>query len=84
MLVYTALEVFEEAEQINTEDRDIHHNKGLCYLYLKQYDVSIECFQTANSIQRHEKTYIQLGICVYLHFMYKNNMSYVIYMVCIL
>jgi Bardet-Biedl syndrome 4 protein len=34
---------------------------GMCYLYLKQYDKAIECFETANSIQRHESTFTQLG-----------------------
>ena len=57
----TALDVFEEAEGLASEDREIWHNKGMCYLYLKQYERAVECFETANSIQRHEKTYTQLG-----------------------
>ena len=57
----TALDVFDEAEQLNSEDREIWHNKGMCYLYLKQYDKSIESFETANSIQRHENTFTQMG-----------------------
>ena len=57
----TALDVFDEAEQLNSEDREIWHNKGMCHLYLKQYDKSIECFETANSIQRHENTFTQMG-----------------------
>jgi tetratricopeptide (TPR) repeat protein len=57
----TALDVFDEAEQLSSEDREIWHNKGMCYLYLKQYDKSIECFETANSIQRHESTFTQMG-----------------------
>lgn len=56
-----ALEVFDEAEQLSTEDREIWHNKGMCFLYLKQYEKSLECFEAANSIQRHETTYIQMG-----------------------
>lgn len=56
-----ALEVFSEAERLSSEDREVWHNKGMCYLYLKQYNKSIECFETANSIQRHESTYIQMG-----------------------
>ena len=47
-----ALEVFEEAELLNSEDREIWHNKGMCYLYMKNYDKSLEAFDTANSIQR--------------------------------
>jgi Bardet-Biedl syndrome 4 protein len=57
----TALDVFDEAEQLTMEDREIYHNKGMCYLYLKQYDKALENFETANSIQRHEKTFIQMG-----------------------
>eukprot|EP01035_Chromulina_nebulosa_P017244 gene17244-22771_t len=58
----TALDVFEEAEQLNSEDREIWHYKGMCYmLYNKQYERAIECFETANSIQRHESSFIQLG-----------------------
>jgi Bardet-Biedl syndrome 4 protein len=56
-----ALDVFDEAEQLSMEDREIWHNKGMCYLYMKQYDKCLECFETANSIQRHEKTFIQMG-----------------------
>ena len=57
----SALEVFDEAEKLSPEDRDISHNKGMCYLYLKQYDKAIEFFENANSMQRHELTYMQLG-----------------------
>uniref|UniRef100_A0A7S0ST62 UDP-N-acetylglucosamine--peptide N-acetylglucosaminyltransferase SPINDLY n=1 Tax=Chromulina nebulosa TaxID=96789 RepID=A0A7S0ST62_9STRA len=58
----TALDVFEEAEQLNSEDREIWHYKGMCYmLYNKQYERAIECFETANSIQRHESSFIHLG-----------------------
>jgi len=56
-----ALEVFEEAERVNSEDRDVWHSKGMCHLYMKQYDSAIESFETANQIQPHESTYIQLG-----------------------
>ncbi len=57
----TALDVFDEAEKINSEDREIWHNKGMCFLYLKQYDNAIECFSSANSIKPHETTFIQLA-----------------------
>jgi Bardet-Biedl syndrome 4 protein len=60
----TALEMFEDCEKLLTqgkEDREIFHNKGLCYVYLKQYEKAIEAFREANMIQRHESTYIQLA-----------------------
>ena len=33
----------------------------MCYLYLKQYEQSIECLETANSMERNEMTLSQLG-----------------------
>jgi Bardet-Biedl syndrome 4 protein len=56
-----ALEAFDEAEQLDPEDRDVWHNKGMCFLYLKQYARSLESFEGANSIQRSEATYSQMG-----------------------
>lgn len=57
----TALDVFDEAEKISPDDREISHNKGMCFLYLKQYENAIECFNNANSIKPHEVTYNQIG-----------------------
>ena len=48
-----ALDVYEEALQISADDWEIWHNKGLCNMYLKEYEASIECFKKANSLQRH-------------------------------
>ncbi|MEW5315332.1 MAG: hypothetical protein WDW38_006772 [Sanguina aurantia] len=56
-----ALDVYEEAQKIGAPDWEIMHNKGMCYMYLKQYDRAIECFRTANDIQPHDSTYVQLG-----------------------
>jgi hypothetical protein len=33
-----AIEVYEEASKIGAPDWEIMHNKGLCLMYLKQYD----------------------------------------------
>lgn len=30
-------------------------------MYLKQYDNALQCLQTANQIQRHDKTYMNIG-----------------------
>ena len=46
-----ALDVYEEALRIGVDDWEIWHNKGLCNMYLKQYDLSADCFRRANSIQ---------------------------------
>ena len=56
-----ALDVYEEALNIQAEDWEIWHNKGLCNMYLKQYEASADCFKRANSIQQHDSTYMQLG-----------------------
>ena len=34
-----AIEVFEEAGSLGTDDWEIYHNKGLCRMYLKEYAV---------------------------------------------
>lgn len=62
----TALEMFENCERQlqekgGLEDREIFHNKGLCYQYLKQYEKAIDSFKEANAIQRHESSYIQMA-----------------------
>ena len=57
----TALSIFAEAEELASEDRSIHHSKGLCFLYLRQFEEAIECFRSANSIQHSEETSLQLG-----------------------
>ena len=33
-----AVDVYEEAQKFGAPDWEIMHNKGLCYMYLKQYD----------------------------------------------
>lgn len=32
------MDVYEEAQKFGAPDWEIMHNKGLCYMYLKQYD----------------------------------------------
>lgn len=56
-----AIDVYEEASKIGAPDWEIMHNKGLCLMYLKQYDKAIECFRMAIDIQPHDSTYVQLG-----------------------
>ena len=57
----SAIDVFEEAEQLNPDERDLHHNKAVCYMHMNSHDNAINSFETANSIQRHEATFLQLG-----------------------
>merc|ERR1712232_354181 len=56
-----AIEVFDEAQKVAPDDWEIWHNKGLCHMYLRQYENSVECFSKANQIQRHDVTFMQLG-----------------------
>ena len=56
-----ALEVYDDAQQLARDDWEIAHNKGLCFLYLKNYPKAIEAFKSANTMQRHDCTYLQLG-----------------------
>ncbi|GLC34848.1 Bardet-Biedl syndrome 4 protein [Pleodorina starrii] len=56
-----AVDVYEEAAKFGAPDWEIMHNKGLCYMYLKQYDRAIESFRIAIDIQPHDSTFLQLG-----------------------
>jgi len=49
------------AARLSADDWEIWHNKGLCYIHMKQLGLAIESFKRANAIQRHDSTYIQLG-----------------------
>ena len=66
-----AIDVYEEARHMDTErkgggkggdssDWEIWHNMGLCYMYLKQYERAIECYQKANGLGRHDATFLQV------------------------
>ena len=44
-----------------THDWEIWHNKGLCLAYLRKFDDAKEALMRANSIQRHDSTFMQLG-----------------------
>lgn len=59
-----AVGVLEEAAATATrarEDWQVLHDQGLCYLYLKDFDRAVACFQGANDVQRHDATFIELG-----------------------
>lgn len=60
-----ALQVLEEAINVlddhDEEDWEVYHAQGMCFIYLKRYHEAIEKFESANSIQRHDATFMQLG-----------------------
>ena len=66
------MDVYDEAHRIGVEDWEIWHNKGLCYMYLKEYDQSVDCFRQANEIQRHDTTFMQMGKVFTLQENYKQ------------
>lgn len=37
------------------------HNRGLCYMHLKQFERALEAFEHSNSISRHDSTYLHMG-----------------------
>lgn len=51
--------------QIDSEDWEIWHNRGLCYVHLKQFERALEAFEQANSISRHDTTYLQMGKVIF-------------------
>lgn len=58
-----ALEVYEEALRLgNTEDWEVWHNQGLCFNYLKKPEEAKEAFMRANSVQRHDSTFLQVDL----------------------
>lgn len=56
------MDVFEQAARFSpTDDWEIAHNRGLCLMYLKQYDAAAEAFQLALDIHPHDVTHLELG-----------------------
>ncbi|CAN0140860.1 unnamed protein product [Pylaiella littoralis] len=56
-----ALDAYDEAQKIDSEDWEVWHNRGLCYMHLKQFERALEAFQQANSISRHDSTFLHMG-----------------------
>lgn len=53
--------LYSSCGQLDSEDWEVWHNCGLCYLHLKQFQRAVEAFEQANSISRHDSTYLQMG-----------------------
>jgi len=57
-----AIDVYDEAIRVNgAPDWESVHNKGLCYMYMKDHNSALATFQEALSIQKHDATYLQMG-----------------------
>ncbi|RYG50708.1 tetratricopeptide repeat protein, partial [archaeon] len=70
-----AVDVYHEAERVSPTDWEVHHNKGLCYMYLKRYKEAEESFLRANDSSRHDTTFIQLAKVYTLQEKYKEAME---------
>ncbi|KAG4091986.1 sporangia induced Bardet-Biedl syndrome 4 protein [Neocallimastix lanati (nom. inval.)] len=57
----SAIEVYDEALTLAGKDWEIYHNKGICYMFLKDYRKAIENFYKALEINNHDSTYTHLG-----------------------
>ena len=58
---HAALEVYDDALVAQPKDWEIYFNKGVCYVYLKQFAEAIDCFEKANGVHRQDVTYMQIG-----------------------
>ena len=56
-----AIDVFDDCLNFDPEDWEVYFYKGLSYKFLRIYDEAISNFSQANSIHKHENTYIELG-----------------------
>ncbi|CAD7966882.1 unnamed protein product [Amoebophrya sp. A25] len=67
-----AIDVYDEGQVLAPDDWEIWHNKGLCFMYLRQYDDAVDAFEKANESQRHDVTFLQLGKVFVLKEEYKK------------
>ena len=59
-----ALQVYNEASKVCPQDWEIFHNRGVCYIYTKDFDQAKECLKTALQLSKHDITYAILGKCL--------------------
>lgn len=57
----TAADIYEEAKKLAPTDWEAFYGAGLCYSFAKDSDKAIENLKKANSLQRHECTFLELG-----------------------
>uniref|UniRef100_A0A8C8JP49 Bardet-Biedl syndrome 4 n=1 Tax=Oncorhynchus tshawytscha TaxID=74940 RepID=A0A8C8JP49_ONCTS len=56
-----AIEVYNEASQLNEKDWEISHNLGVCYIYTKDFNHAEEQLNIALELSKHDLTYMMLG-----------------------
>jgi Bardet-Biedl syndrome 4 protein len=57
----TAADIYEEAKKVAPSDWECYYGAGLCHAFAKDADRAVQNLTKANSIQRHECTYLELG-----------------------
>ena len=56
-----AVDIYDKAQQIEFDDWEIWHNKGLCLEKLSKYEECIESYEAATAVQQHDSTFIRLA-----------------------
>ena len=58
----TAIRAFEKAEQINSDDAQLHYNLGLSNFKLEQYDQAVDHFKKCTKLDpQHQYAYNNLA-----------------------
>jgi len=56
-----AVEIYEKAQEIEYEDWEIWHHRGLCFERLSKWAECVESYQSATTVQQHDSTFIRLA-----------------------
>jgi len=56
-----AIEIYEKAQEIEFEDWEIWHHRGLCLEKLSKWEECIDSYQSANTVQQHDSTFMRLA-----------------------
>jgi len=56
-----SIDIFDEILLKNEDDWEAYHNKGVCNMNLKDFEMALACFNKALEINNNEHTLIQIG-----------------------
>lgn len=57
----SAIDVYDQALKLSPDDWEIWHCKGMCHTHRNELEDALDCFHSANLIQKHDATFIQQG-----------------------
>lgn len=60
-MAYSTSAFLFSGRKLDSEDWEMWHNRALCYVHLKEFERALEAFEQANSISRHDATFLQMG-----------------------